>query len=107
MKVTLPLHTVSVANLREHWRVKARRAKEQRLVAFLQCHDHPLPCVVTLTRIAPRSLDGDNLQASFKHVRDGVADRLGIKDNDPRVEWRYGQRKGLPKEYAVEVNIDA
>ena len=105
VKVMLPLHTVSTMNRREHWPVKARRAKEERLVAFLRCPNHPVPCTVTLTRIAPRELDGDNLQASFKHVRDGIADRLKVDDRDKRVTWLYGQRKGKPREYAVEVEI--
>jgi hypothetical protein len=26
-------------------------------------------------------------------------------DRDPRVAWAYGQRKGVPKEYAVEITI--
>lgn len=53
----------------------------------------PLPVVVTLTRVAPRALDDDNLAYSFKAIRDGVADGLGVRDNDPRVSWRYEQRK--------------
>lgn len=53
----------------------------------------PLPVVVTLTRAAPRSLDDDNLAYAFKAVRDGVADGLGVRDNDPRVSWRYAQQK--------------
>lgn len=34
-----------------------------------------------------------------------IADWLGVPDNDPRVQWRYDQRKGQPKEYAVEVEV--
>ena len=36
-----------------------------------------------------------------------IADRLGISDNDPRVEWRYAQERGKPKEYAARVEITA
>lgn len=32
-----------------------------------------------------------------------TADRLGVPDNDPRIEWRYGQRRGP---YAVEITFD-
>jgi hypothetical protein len=64
------------------------------------------PQTVTLTRIAPRAFDDDNLAASFKAVRDGVADALGVKDNDSRVRWVYAQRRGLPREYSVEIRIE-
>lgn len=64
-----------------------------------------LPLVVFLARIAPRELDGDNLQRSMKAVRDQVAELLAIDDADPRVTWRYEQRRGRVKEYAVEIAI--
>jgi len=35
-----------------------------------------------------------------------VADALGIDDRDPRVDWRYAQRRGAAKEYAVEIRIE-
>ena len=47
----------------------------------------------------------DNLAAALKHVRDGVADALGMDDGDPRLVWLYGQRRGRPGEYAVLVEI--
>lgn len=102
--IELPLRIESVANLREHWSVRARRTKAHRLAA-LAVPAHPLPCVVTLIRVAPRSLDGDNLQSGFKALRDGVAARLGVDDADPRVEWRYEQVRGKAKEYAARVRI--
>ena len=37
----------------------------------------------------------------------GIADALGIDDRDPRVSWRYSQKRGKPKEYLVEVSIEA
>lgn len=94
ISVTIPIVTVSEANRRDHWRVKAKRVKAHRTAARLLCPVYPLPCIVTLTRVAPRALDDDNLRAALKSCRDGVADRLGIDDRDPRVEWRYGQAKG-------------
>jgi len=30
---------------------------------------------------------------------------LGIDDRDPRVTWTYAQRRGKPKQYAVEVEV--
>lgn len=51
-------------------------------------------------------LDDDNLAGSAKSLRDGIADRLQIDDRDPRVQWKYAQRKGEPKQYAVEIEIN-
>lgn len=106
IELELPLRIESVANLREHWAVKAKRAKLHRHTACALVPFHPLPCVVTLTRIAPRMLDDDNLRSGLKATRDGVADRLGVDDRDPRVTWRYGQRPGKVKQYAVLVRIE-
>lgn len=102
----LELRIVSVANQREHWSAKAKRAKAHRFAAILVPR-HPLPCTVTLVRIAPRPLDDDNLRSAFKALRDGIADRLGVKDNDPRVRWEYAQEVGRPKQYAARVTIEA
>lgn len=106
------LRTISEANAHEHWRTRAARAKHQKhavtlvlraSVAHLMMVAAPL--VVTLTRIAPSNgLDSDNMVGSQKHVRDAVADVLGVNDKDPRVEWRVEQRKGP---WAVEIQISA
>lgn len=102
----LPIRIESVANKREHWSRKAARTKLHRFAA-IAIQPHALPCVVTLIRIAPRTLDDDNLSSGFKALRDGIADRLGVKDNDPRVTWRYAQQRGKAKEYAARVVIEA
>jgi len=104
LRVVLPIHTVSEANRRDHWRVKAKRARLHRQTAAALVPRFALPCAVTLTRVGVRKLDGDNLQGAMKAVRDGVADRLGVPDNDPRIEWRYAQAKGKP---AVVVTLEA
>lgn len=100
----LPLRIESVANKREHWARKAERTRQHRFAA-VAVPVHPLPCVVRLVRVAPRSLDDDNLRSAFKALRDGIADRLGVKDNDPRVTWEYDQVRGRAKEYAARVAI--
>lgn len=102
--VEVPIRIESVANLREHWGKKAARAKKHRAAAII-VPKHELPCLVTLIRVAPRALDSDNLASSFKNLRDGIADRLGVQDNDPRIRWRYEQVKGKPKEYTSFVMI--
>lgn len=119
VRVTLPLRVVSESNARGHWAGKARRTKQARETVGLVVGTHlrvckaPLPVVVTLTRIAPRQLDDDNLRGALKAARDGVADALGIDDRDDRVEWLYGQRRGskrdltLAQGYGVEVLVES
>lgn len=60
--------------------------------------------IITLTRLAPRELDGhDNLRTALKPTVDGIADALGLKsDRDPRVEWLYAQAKS--KSYGVAID---
>lgn len=110
-EVLLPVRTWSEANQRGHWGKRARRAKKQReaarlLVRAARC---ALPnsgkVVVTLTRIAPRAMDTDNLAVGLKAVRDGVADALDVDDGSSRIEWRYAQEQGNPGDYAVRVRI--
>ena len=112
MRFVVPVRTVSEANRREHWSVKAKRAKQQREAAGMMMvsmgvhRGRPKPPLsVTLTRVAPRKLDTDNLARSLKAVRDGIADALGIDDGDERVAWLYAQRRGAAKTYEVEVEI--
>jgi hypothetical protein len=110
MTLLIPLRLPSAANLREHWRVKAKRTQAQRQLVALYIGGKPrpaLPVVVTLTRIAPRALDGDNLQGAFKAMRDEVARFLGVPDNHPAVTWEYGQRRGGVGEYAVAIVVAA
>ena len=102
---------VSVANLRLHWAVKAKLARDQRtrtrmsLNAAAQSSGLELPLTVVLTRVAPRRLDGDNLQSGFKAVRDGVADWLGVDDGNGLIDWQYAQRSAGPKVYKVEIEV--
>jgi len=62
---------------------------------------------VRLTRVAPgNGLDAhDGLPASQKHVVDGLCDVLQINDRDPRISFRYNQRRGKRGEYAVELEV--
>lgn len=109
--VIVPIRADSVANIREHWAKKAARAKSHRLQAWAELRaadKEPRmlgPVTVTFTRIAPRALDDDNLRSALKATRDGVADWLGVPDNDPRVTWVYAQERGAPKSYAVRVEV--
>lgn len=104
----LPVRVLSEANRREHWAVARRRKEDQRtalMSAFIAAglYQLPVPCVVTLTHVGP-VMDDDNLQRAFKALRDGVAEWAQVDDADPRIEWRYDQRRGDP---AVEVRAES
>lgn len=100
---SIPVHTVSEANVREHWAKKAKRAKEQRLAAWVLAMAATGPSLpfgggdrvsVHLVRVGPKELDSDNLARALKAVRDGIADAIGLDDGDKRITWTYGQEKG-------------
>lgn len=98
--------------MRENNFARSRRVKAQRQGvhwALKQIAKPALPCVVLMTRIAPSNgVDKhDNLPGSLKPAVDGVADWLGIQDNDPRVEWRYAQERGDTYQVRVTVESDA
>lgn len=109
--VTYAERIESEANRREHWRTVAARKKRQRVLAWAELRQFvPAflgPVTITLTRIAPRVLDDDNLASGFKATRDGVADWLGVDDGDKRLTWRYAQEKGAPKFYGVRIEVAA
>lgn len=88
-----------------HWRSSSTRVKKQREAAFYVCPRHPLPCTVTMTRLSPGLLDDDNLRPALKAIRDGIASRLGVADNDPRIRFEYDQRRCKPGGFGVEVSI--
>lgn len=129
LSLIIQVKTVSEKNNRDFFRKKAKRTQSQRL-AVKETMELVLPrllthwwaqkpgfrfqklvkpVAVTLTRVAPSGgLDEeDNLPLSLSGVRDQVAESLGLaNDRQPDwVTWKYGQRRGKPKEYAVEIDI--
>lgn len=99
----------SIANERLHWSAKARTVKAQRhsTALHLRAQGHAflrewrvmsgntnLRIACTLTRVAPRVLDGDNLQGAFKGVRDQVAEECALDDGSKRWDWHYAQERG-------------
>lgn len=100
--------------LHDHRMKQVRRAKAERQAAWAEClratHNTvpELPIVVTVTRVAPKALDGhDNLTGGCKATVDGIADFLRVKDDDPRVTWRYGQQLSVFRRYGVRIEIEA
>lgn len=97
--IVVPLRTAPGLNVREHFRVRAKRVKKEReAVAWMLKNQQrpPIPCSVLLTRVAPsRGLDDDNLAGSLKGVRDEIANWLGVDDaKRERVRYHYAQFKG-------------
>lgn len=77
-------------------------AKALGLKALLAQHG---ALVIHLVRIAPNRLDGDNLEASFKRVRDGLARAVGVDDRHPSVEYVADDERGAVRQYAVRVEV--
>jgi hypothetical protein len=71
-----------------------------------------LPCVVTLTRIAVRTLDDDNVATAMKRCRDGVAKALCVDDRHRDiVRYEYAQevvkaKRGVPTTKALRIRIE-
>lgn len=111
----MPIRTVSECNVCQHWTEKKKRKDMQKIIVRSSYNkENPtikFPCIITLTRIAPRTLDDDNLRGSLKCIRDSIADCItpglapGRADNKKGIEWMYEQKKGKPNEYAVEIEI--
>ena len=111
LSLSIPVKLVSEANMREHWAIKNKRKKHQQTVveyalAGLKRDIPVFPVHVVITRVGVRKLDSDNLAGSAKGVRDQIAKVLGCDDGDEsKVTWEYRQRKGVPKEYSMDLII--
>jgi hypothetical protein len=110
LKVGVPgLVTAGEANIRGKARAEVRRKREVKaaIAAALPTITPPpaLPVVVTLTRVGTgtRPLDDDNLRRALKAVRDVVAGWLGADDADPRIRWRYRERRDYTPAVVIEV----
>jgi hypothetical protein len=112
---TVPIKILSEANNSDHWAKKKARKDAIRnsiklrwlLIGSVEIE---LPCVIKLTRVAPRNLDYDNLVYSLRSVTNIIAELIlpglaaGRADGDKRLKFEYLQRK-VSKTYAVEVEI--
>jgi len=118
MGTQLPLRLRNEKSSHAHWAKRRGRVQFERQYVYEHLtslwEDGPLlglPLVVTITRIAPRALDGDNLQCACSATRDAISDWLAgqyLKGNDrqDRLEWRYEQRYVCPQFYAVEIRVE-
>jgi len=114
IEMILPIKTISEGNCSEPWIRKHQRHRQQqsRVAIFMANYREliKLPVKITITRIAPRKLDFDNLVVSQKWVLDAVCDQLvpglrpGRADGDPRIlPVVYEQEKKDPKFYATKL----
>lgn len=114
VELLLPIKTISEGNCQQTWQVKAKRHRQQQARVKLYMENYrdliKMPVQITITRIAPRKFDFDNLVFSQKWVLDAICDQLvpGLKpgraDGDPRIKKViYEQEKGKPKLYATRV----
>jgi hypothetical protein len=112
----IPLRIESEGNKNEHWRTKSlRKEKVKRAITLSlrnQIQSKP-PCLVKLTRIAPRMLDEeDNLPSAMKWPKDCIADLMipGLQagradDKKHGLTWEFHQAKGKVREYALKIEI--
>jgi hypothetical protein len=115
IEVTIPIKTVNESNGQHgHWIEKSRRRREQRKASFDLTRHTLKPAgkfiervTVTMSRMSAGTLDDDNLRVALKSVRDGIADALGMADNDPRITWAYGQERCKRGEFGVRIRIEA
>lgn len=120
-ELVVPYRLESRANVdaHRHWRARQRAAKAlHALLGGMLAYEVPsavrarlaLGCVVRITRIAPRRLDkADNLRMACKGAADCVAQallggRVGQMDDDPALDFRYGQEADGPR-YGVRVRL--
>jgi len=84
-----------------------RRRQRQQVAVFGtlgSLHRRTLPVVVTLTRIAERTVDRH--AEWHKAVVDEVARWLGADDDDPRIEWKFKQAPTRQRgEWAVRIEV--
>lgn len=100
------LRTVPGMNTREHHMARHRRVRSEKAAVLWLLTGKPkpaLPCVVTLTRLAPSSgLDDDNLAGALKSVRDAVAAWLGVDDKLVGVVRYVNQQRRAPWGVRIE-----
>lgn len=112
--VTLPIRLYSEANIACHWTEPYKRKREARRLLRSVWNVSPIrntkpPVEITFVRIAPRTLDYDNLLYAFKSIRDVVSDlmlpglRPGQADGSDQLKFHYEQEKS--KEYGIRIEV--
>lgn len=110
-EVRVPQLVPPGANVREHHMARHRRIKKERaaVARILSQQERPaLPVIVTVIRCCAGWLDAhDNLPFAMKGPVDEIAEWLGLpNDRDPRVTWKYDQRKAGRAERGTVIRIE-
>jgi len=113
LDIELPIPTVSEANNTDHWSIKSKRKKIQKLLIKSSFNRLSpiiiIPCHVILTRLASRDLDDDNLVSAFKTVRDAIADYIrpglapGRADDHKGITWVYKQERAKTRGVRIQI----
>lgn len=107
--IIVPIRLLSAGNLPEHWSKRHVRNKKQkgavRYILSPRIDELRQYKIIELKRLAPRTLDYDNLVFAFKHIRDGIADMLhpGLAPGraDEFLTFSYSQSKS--SDYAISI----
>jgi hypothetical protein len=103
--ITLVMPLPNFANVRMHWRAKAKIVAEQRETvtrALMDAGMHRFsapsaerPWTVTLVRASPQRMDDDGVVSSLKGVRDAIAAFVGVDDKHKHiVRYVYDDARG-------------
>jgi hypothetical protein len=108
--VFVPIYLRNPLNTVRHWRQSSADRKANRRAAAVACAAAGMPtgaaARVRLTRYGPRTMDDDNLRASLKPVRDGVADHVGVDDAEGNGwDWECVQDKSPNGCYGVRIEF--
>lgn len=114
IEIDLPIKTVPESNSSEHWTAKHKRHKAQKKTVYVMLKPLvkfvSLPCEITITRFAPRSLDRhDNLPYSLKWITDAITEvitgdfRHGRSDDKEEFDIFFTQT--ISKKYGVRIRI--
>lgn len=113
IRVCMPgIRLKASTNAREgHWAPRSSRAASQRYGArltmqgFMRQPPKAPGYRIRMTRIAQRQFDDDNLAAALKHIRDGIADWLGINDGSDTLLWQCADVNAGQAVYGVLIEV--
>lgn len=111
LQLEFPYRLKHCANANMNWRARAgHAARVRKMIAWrllsLGKRRPNIPCLVTLTRGAPREYDPDNIIHAFKHVVDEIADWIGIDDrHTDKVRYVCKQHRTRAGIYFVRITF--
>lgn len=113
LRVCMPdIRLTASTNAREgHWSARSARAAAQRhgarltMKGLMRKPPEAAGYRIRMTRVAQRKLDDDNLAAALKHIRDGIADWIGINDGSDRLLWQCADVSAGRAVYGVLIEV--